>query len=62
MRWDTFTNNELSVKMDTSNFLDNFIIQAKKGDDLRFGHYPREMSNLTMRVSFGQGGPTKVHG
>ena len=60
MRWDTFTNDELSVKMDTSNFLDNFIIQAKNGDDLRFGHYPREMSNLTMRVSFGQGGPAKV--
>ena len=39
--------------------LDNFILQAHEGD-LRFGHYPRERSGLTMRVSFGQGGPAKV--
>jgi len=41
-------------------YLNNFIIQANKGDDLKFGHYPKEMSSLTMRVSFGQGGPAKV--
>tara|TARA_B100001173_G_scaffold309637_1_gene322439 strand:+ start:802 stop:1788 length:987 start_codon:yes stop_codon:yes gene_type:complete len=60
MRWDTITNEDLNVKFEVNNFLNNFIIQANKGDDLRFGHYPREMANLTMRVSFGQGGPAKV--
>jgi RecB family endonuclease NucS len=40
-------------------FLDKFILQAHD-NDLTYAHYPREHSNLVMRVSFGQGGPAKV--
>jgi hypothetical protein len=45
--------------METINILDNFISQAHEGG-LKTSEYPREYSDLRMRVSFGMGAPARV--
>ena len=41
------------------NWLKQFMLQGM-GEDLKFAHYPKEFLGLKMRVSFGQGTPTRV--
>jgi 5-methylcytosine-specific restriction protein B len=41
------------------NILDKFIVQAKSGD-LKTSSFPKEYSDLRLRVSFGMGGPARV--
>lgn len=40
--------------------LDQFINQAANSHDLKTSTYPKEWSNLKMRVSFGMGGPARI--
>ena len=44
---------------DIKEILNNFLKQAKT-DSLKTSHYPHNYSNLKLRVSFGQGTPTKI--
>ena len=47
------------IKNESVNFLNEFILQSST-ESLKFGQYPREYSDLKMKVSFGQGKPAKV--
>jgi 5-methylcytosine-specific restriction enzyme B len=45
--------------MKPSDFLTRFILQAQ-GSNLKSADYPKEFSNLKMKVSFGMGMPARV--